>query len=310
MKKFGMTPAELASFRKNGFAGPFDLYDAEEIIAKYKRIRADMFDRSHAIYDLDHKSLIAGYDRHLDINDLSTHIVRPEITDKVADILGPDLICWRSEMFPKYPGDEGTDWHQADTFAHASGKPQIVWPMNEKFGGAITVWTALTEVTEANGCLRFMPGTHEEMFYDESKGMKYSPEQVNKMEKDGIKRGFFGYDYRNLQKDPDFKPDESAAVSMEMRAGQFVIFWSTCMHSSFPNSTTNQTRLGFTARYVPASVSVYPDTDVVEEYGSRMSLDKFGVVVVSGSNPSSHNRVVSRNARGLEFSPRRELAEA
>lgn len=300
-KKFGMTREELDAFRRDGFAGPFDLYEGGEISEKYKRIRSHLFDRSHAAYELDHKSLIAGYDRHLDINDLSEHIARPEIVDRVADVLGPDVVCWRSEMFPKYPGDEGTDWHQADTFAHASGKPQIVWPQNKAFGGALTVWTAFTPATEANGCLRFMPGTHEEMFYDESKEMKYTPEQVNKLEKDGIKRGFFGYDYRNLQKDPDFKPDESKAVSMVMKAGQFVMFWSTCMHSSFPNSTTNQTRLGFTSRYVPSSVDVYPDTDAVEEYGSTISLDKFGVVLVRGHNLNARNRLVTQNLCGRPF---------
>ncbi len=300
-KKFEMTDAELESFRKNGYAGPFDLYEAEEIVEKYKRIRGQLFDREFAAYSLDNRSVIAGYDRHLDINDLSEHIMRREIVDKLEGILGPDIICWRSEMFPKYPGDEGTDWHQADTFAHASGEPQIVWPMNEDFGGAVTVWTALTEVTEANGCLRFIPGTHEEMFYDESKEMKYTPDEVNKLEKDGIKRGFFGYDYRNLQKSADFVPDESKAVSIEMKAGQFVIFWSTLMHSSLPNITENQTRLGFTSRYVPTSVQVYPNTESVEEYGSTMALEKYGVVVVSGENDANHNRVATENLRGLKF---------
>jgi non-heme Fe2+,alpha-ketoglutarate-dependent halogenase len=48
------------------------------------------------------------------------------------------------------------------------------------------------------------------MFYDESKEMKYSPEIVNQLEKRGMKRGFFGYDYRNLQRDPDFGPASSS----------------------------------------------------------------------------------------------------
>lgn len=300
-KQFSLTPEELESFRKNGYAGPFDLYEREEIIEKYKALRGQLFDREFAAYELDNKSVIAGYDRHLDINDFSKHVLRREIVDKLEGILGPEVICWRSELFPKYPGDEGTDWHQADTFAHASGKPQIVWPMNEEFGGAVTVWTALTDVTEENGCLRFIPGTHEEMFYDESKEMKYSPEDVNKLEKDGVKRGFFGYDYRNLQKSEDFVPDESKAVSIEMKAGQFVIFWSTLMHSSLPNITSDQTRLGFTCRYVPSSVHVYPDVNEVNEYGSTISLDKYGVVIVSGENPSSHNRVITKNLRGEEF---------
>lgn len=299
---FHMSADELKKFKINGYAGPFDLYDSDTIQREYKEIRVQLFDRSHAIYELAHTSLLAGYDRHLDIDFFSAHICKKEIVEKVQDILGPDVICWRSEMFPKYPGDEGTDWHQADTFAHASGIPQIVWPTAQEFGGSVTVWTAVTQATEENGCLRFIPGTHEEMFYDESKEMKYSPTMVNQLEKRGIKSGFFGYDYRNLQKDPNFVPDESRAVSIEMRAGQFVIFWSTLMHSSFPNSTTNKTRLGFTARYVPATVKIYPDTDVIEEYGSRLSLSKYGVVLVSGEDRLKLNRVLTASARGFIFS--------
>ncbi len=302
MKNFAFSEEELLNFRKNGYAGPFDLYDSDEIKARYRELRAEIFDREYAIYELDHQSRLAGYDRHLDIDFFSEHIMRREIVGRLENILGPNIVCWRSEMFPKYPGDEGTDWHQADTYAHASGKPQIVWPMSDGFGGAVTVWTAITDSTPENGCLRFIPGTHEEMFYDESKGMKYSPEQVNQLEKEGMKRGFFGYDYRNLQKDPDWAPDESRAVAMEMKAGQFIIFWSTLMHASFPNSTTNRTRLGFTARYVPTSVQVYPDTDTVDEYGSALSLERYGVVVVAGTDEFGHNRVVESSARGFDFS--------
>lgn len=301
MTKFALTEEELKSFREKGYAGPFDLYERDEVLEKYKSLRPQLFDRSHAIYNLDFNSVISGYDRHMDIDDLSSHIMSREIVDRVSSILGPNLICWRSEFFPKYPGDEGTDWHQADTFAHASGQPQIVWPMNEDFGGAITVWTALTDCSEENGCLRFIPGTHEEMFYDESKEMRYSPEQANKLEKNGMKRGFFGYDYRNLQKDDSFVPDDNKAVSIEMKAGQFVIFWSTLMHSSFPNSTEDKTRLGYACRYVPSAVSVYPGTDVVEEYGSTISLEKYGVVLVNGELQNKENRVATENARGTKF---------
>ncbi|HEX7645168.1 MAG TPA: chlorinating enzyme [Burkholderiaceae bacterium] len=299
-KQFSLSEAELKAFRENGYAGPFDVYDPQEMTEAYKKLRSEMFDRSHAIYDLEHTSLLAGYDRHLDIDFFSKHVMKRQIVDRVESILGPNLICWRSEMFPKYPGDEGTDWHQADTFGHASGRPQVVWPQAD-FGGAITVWTAVTEAVKENGCLRFIPGTHEEMFYDESKEMKYTPEQVNQLEKNGIKSGFFGYDYRNLQKDPDWIPDESKAVSMEMKPGQCVIFWSTLMHASFPNTTKDKTRLGFTARYVPTSVKIYPETDNIVEYGSTLSLDKYGVVLVSGNDEYGHNRMLTKNTRGTAF---------
>jgi non-heme Fe2+,alpha-ketoglutarate-dependent halogenase len=300
-KPYGLSGEQLTKFRDNGFIGPFDLYGAEEIRLRYKKLRSEIFDRTCAIYRLDHTSRLAGYDRHLDIDFFSQHIMRREIIDKVEGILGPDIVCWRSEMFPKYPGDEGTDWHQADTFAHASGEPQIVWPMDSRFGGSLTVWTAVTEATEETGCLRFMPGTHEEMFYDESLGMEYQPESVNALDKGGVKRGFFGYDYRNLQKDPDFVPDESRAVSIPMNAGQFVIFWSTLMHASLPNISKSKTRLGFTARYVPACVKVYPDTKTVNEYGTVLDLEKYGVVLVSGQDVSRHNRLRMNSERGYSF---------
>jgi non-haem Fe2+, alpha-ketoglutarate-dependent halogenase len=301
MTDFRLSPEEIKQFRAQGFFGPFKVYEPAEARERYRVIRAELFNREHAVYDLPPNSAIANYDRHLDVNLLTEHISHPAIVQRLISILGPDIVCWRTEMFPKYPGDEGTDWHQADTFAHASGQPQIVWPGDTRFGGAVTAWTALTEANEENGCLRFMPGTHEEMFYDESKKMSFDPSKVNALEKDGIKRGFFGYDYRSLQKDPNWKPDESKAVSMVMQPGECVIFWSTLMHSSFPNSTKDRTRLGYTSRYVPASVRVYPDTDTVDEYGSKISLDKFGVVVVAGEDRYGHNRRVDRNTRGKPF---------
>jgi non-haem Fe2+, alpha-ketoglutarate-dependent halogenase len=301
-KKYALTKEQVEKFRRDGFIGPLDLYDSDEIKALYaNKLRAEMFDRSRAVYDLDHTSRLAGYDRHLDSDFFSQHIIRREIVDKLEQILGPDIICWRSEMFPKYPGDEGTDWHQADNFGHASGSAQIQWPNGSEFGGAVTVWTAITDVTEETAALRFIPGTQEEMFYDESKEMRYTPENEHKLEKGGMKRGFFGYDYRNLQKDPDWVPDESSAVSMIMKAGQFVIFWSTTMHSSFPNSSRNKTRLGFTARYLPTSVKVYPNTNTLDEYGTVLSLEKFGCVLVSGEDRFGHNRMLKQSTRGYEF---------
>jgi non-heme Fe2+,alpha-ketoglutarate-dependent halogenase len=47
---------------------------------------------------------------------------------------------------------------------------------------------------------------------------------------------------------------------------------------------------------------VYPGTDTIEEYGSTLSLKNYGVVLVSGTDEYQHNRVLSRNMRGLEFS--------
>ncbi len=161
---------------------------------RWQRQRIELLDRTFAVYSGQNhsspKSTIMNYDRHLDCELLADHVCHPGIISRVQGALGPDIVCWRTEFFAKYPGDEGTDWHQADTFANASGKPQIVWPEHlKKFGGTITVWTAFTDSNEETGCLQFVPGTHERMFYDESKGMHYSPQDINMIDKRGVRRG-------------------------------------------------------------------------------------------------------------------------
>src|SRR5438046_3047169 len=149
--QFCLTPEDLASFHARGYAGPFNIYQPDEMKAIWRRERLKLLDRSKAIYSteaLSGNTNIANYDRHLDSQFLAEHITRSEIVDRVASVLGPNVLCWRTEFFPKYPGDEGTDWHQADTFANASGTPQILWPDDEDFGGTITVWTAFTEANQ------------------------------------------------------------------------------------------------------------------------------------------------------------------
>jgi non-heme Fe2+,alpha-ketoglutarate-dependent halogenase len=303
---FDLSDEELQRFHAQGYIGPFTLWSPEEMAARWSKVRRQLFDRSHAAYPVDGAvsggNNIANYDRHLDVPYLGEHIARPEIGHRVRSILGPDLLCWRTEFFPKYPGDEGTDWHQADTFANASGSPQIIWPEDSEFGGTITVWSAFTEATEETACLRFIPGTHKNRYYDESKGMKYNPSKNANVEKDGVRRGFFGYDYRELQVDPNWSPDESKAVSMEMRAGQFIIFWSTLMHASCPHAgKTSDVRIGFASRYVPTRVRIYPDTDVVEEYGGSIPLTHYGAVLVNGKDEYGYNRIRERDMRGNPF---------
>ncbi|WAJ35473.1 chlorinating enzyme [Pseudomonas sp. GOM7] len=305
-QRFHLTAEERAQFERDGFIGPFTAYSQDEMKDIWRRTRLRLLERSHAVYqDLDAISgatNIANYDRHLDDDFLADHICRAQICDRVQSILGPDVICWRTEFFPKYPGDEGTDWHQADTFANASGKPQIVWPEHEDFGGTITVWTAFTDVTIANGCLQFIPGTQNSMNYDETKRMEYSPELVNAKEKNGVRRGFFGYDYRQLQIDENWEPDESKAVPIQMKAGQFVIFWSTLMHASYPHSgESEEMRMGFASRYVPSFVHVYPDSDHIEEYGGKISLENYGAVQVVGEHTPAYNRLVTHTTRGKRF---------
>ena len=303
---FNLSRDELVQFHRDGVLGPFTLFDPEEMRANWKQERLRLFDRRHAAYrDATPGSGIYDYDRHLDNAFLADVICRPEIVHRAASILGPDVTCWRSEFFPKYSGDEGTDWHQADTFGGGNGVPHIVWPNGSDFGGALTAWIAFTDADAETACMQFIPGTQRTMYYDESRGMHYDPERINKNVVNGVPRGFFGYDWREIQRDPDWKPDESQAVSKPCKAGQFLLFWSTLMHASLPHAgKTPNMRLGYAARYIPTSVTVYDqmrESNTVEELGGTFSLANYGVVLVSGRDDYGHNRSRTATTVGKPF---------
>jgi len=307
-QSFPLSSAELERFSRDGYIGPFDLYEPTEMERQLRALRPKLLNTKNAIYSsakaVSGVTNLSSYDRHIDIDFLAGHITQPKIVDRVASVLGPDVICWRSEFFPKYPGDEGTDWHQADNFSNVAGSkhPQIVWPQDAGFGGTITVWTAFTDATIETGALQFIPGSHKTMNYDESKVMTYDAGKINSVSKEGVRRGFFGYDYRQLQKDPNWSPDESRAVSIVMRQGQFVLFWSTLMHASHPHiGATDQMRLGYAARYLPTSVRVYPYSDSLDEFGGSASLERFGNVLVAGEDEYHHNRFIDRTVNGFSY---------
>src|SRR5437868_2682027 len=99
--------AELDFFNKNGFVGPFKLYEPSEAKEILRQIRIKNQDKSHAIFDNP-----VNYDRHFDIPELAKHICHPGIVNRLKSILGEDILCWRTEFFPKFPGSQETEWHQ------------------------------------------------------------------------------------------------------------------------------------------------------------------------------------------------------
>jgi len=295
--------AELQkTFKERGYAGPFTLCEPDEMTPFWKRTRLALFDRSKAVYDGTAGGTgavnIANYDRHLDNAFLADLVCHPMIVERVCAVLGPDVLCWRTEFFPKYPGDEGTDWHQEDTFGNGSGQPQLVWSEDREFGGTISIWTAFTDADEETGCMRFIPGTHRAMHYDEERKMHYDSRVI----RDGSSRGVFGYSYKEIQKDPTWSPDDSLSVSVPVRAGQFIMFWSTLAHASRPHlGKSNTPRIAFTSRYVPTSVRIYPNMNSISEWGGSISLDKYGAVLIAGRDRYGYNRLVSQTTAGKPF---------
>jgi non-heme Fe2+,alpha-ketoglutarate-dependent halogenase len=282
-------------FAENGFVGPFKVYEPDEARELLKTIRVKNLNRSKALYNND-----VNYDRHFDISELSQHIGRPEIVRRLQRLIGSDIICWRTEFFPKFPGSKGTEWHQVETYKYTTGTSQLMATVRrENTPMELTVWTAFTESTKENGCLKFMPGSHKRWYFDESK----TPQKGRNNTYNPVisETSFYGYNFADFKIDPNWEPDESQSVALEMNAGECVIFTARCMHGSFPNTSKRSTRFAINARYVPADVRVYPDQNDFTEHGGFFDLSNYGCVLVSGVDRYKHNRLRTENNLGEPF---------
>jgi non-heme Fe2+,alpha-ketoglutarate-dependent halogenase len=289
------TSARVAEFLRNGFIGPVKLYEPDEAIAMLREIRIKNQNKAKALYDND-----VNYDRHFDIPLLAKHIMHPEIVRCVQGILGPDILLWRTEFFPKFPGSAGTEWHQVTDYSYASGHPQIVGT-EEDWNALIdiTVWTSFTRATRQNGCLRFVSGSHKKWYFDEHKTARTGRKAGYDVNDPGT--AFFGYEFSDFLIDHDWQPDPADVAEVETEPGEAVIFTANCVHGSLPNSTARETRYAISARYVPAHVRVYPDQTEYVAHGAHFDLANYGCVLAAGKNEYSHNRIRLTDNHGVPF---------
>ncbi|WP_431873295.1 chlorinating enzyme [Amycolatopsis sacchari] len=286
--------ADRKAFAEQGYIGPFTLWEPEEMTAWWKKTRKALLDpANNARKAFDNP---VNYDRHLDIPELSRLITEPEIVRRMQALIGPDLLCWRTEFFPKNPGDSGTGWHQVETYAIGEATTGML-EATERSPEApmeLTAWVAFTEARKENGCMRVIPGSHREWRYDEHAPMKW-----NGAAKDN---SFFGYNYDDIKLDKNWDPDQENVRDLEMRPGEFIIFTARCIHGSNPNTSRRQ-RMGFAIRTVPTHVRVYGGMTEFTEFGHHFDLDRHGCVLVGGQDEYGLNRMAEVNAWGRPFQP-------
>ena len=145
----------------------------------------------------------------------------PAIVDRVEDLLGPDIMCWGTDLWVKEANsDQFVSWHQDSRY----------WGVD---GELLTAWIALSPATVESGCMRMLPGSHltedfnhEDTFHEDNM----------------LTRGQTIAD----------RIDESQAVSIEVGTGEAVFFTYRIAHASHPNSSSDR-RVGIAIRYVQPS---------------------------------------------------------
>jgi non-heme Fe2+,alpha-ketoglutarate-dependent halogenase len=264
-----LTPEEIAFFEENGYVGPFDLSAPELVAAARRAIDEELLVRESPVY-----GGRSGRDWHLVsrlVYDLCTH---EAVVERVAGVLGPDILLWRSQMFYKRPGDGVTAWHQDYNFPGPFKVPAIDPAVT------VTAWIALDAATIENGCLELIAGSHRDGRL----------ETVKSDEGEGI----FGRNYR-LEREVS---EDDVVAKMTLEPGQFVLFSNLTVHGSGPNES-DMTRLGIGVRFTSADVRVYPGQEID---GQGMSLENFGCVLVRGEDRHGHNRMRTPPVEGADLS--------
>jgi chlorinating enzyme len=286
--------ADKKTFDERGFIGPFTLWEPEEMTAWWKVQRKALLDPAKSARKVFDNPV--NYDRHLDIPGLSKLITEPAIVRRLQALIGPDIACWRTEFFPKNPGDPGTGWHQVETYAIGETEVGMLEATKHSPGNPmeLTVWVAFTEARRENGCMKLIPGSHRQWRYDEHAPMKWNGSARD--------NSFFGYNYEDIKVDKDWDPDAQDVAHVEMRPGQFIIFTARCIHGSNPN-ISNRQRMGYAIRVVPTHVRVYGGMTEFDEFGHHFDLARHGCVLIAGQDDYKLNTMTHENAWGDPFTP-------
>ncbi|MFM8768244.1 MAG: phytanoyl-CoA dioxygenase family protein [Rubrivivax sp.] len=147
----------------------------------------------------------------------------PRVLDAVEDCIGPNIVCWTTNFFIKEANSPGfVSWHQDSTY----------WGLDPD--DVITAWVALTEVTEENGCMQVIPGTHR---------IDQLP-HLDTFHKDNLlSRG----------QEISVEVDTSQARGIALHAGEISLHHIKLVHGSAANRS-NDRRIGFAMRYIPTHV--------------------------------------------------------
>lgn len=261
-----LTTDQLRSFYENGYLGPFDAFTREDMADFRDEMLAMEQSRSETY------NFKTPRDRHFESPRLWNYMQSPAITERLAQLLGPDLLVWRSQLFFKGPGSPAIQFHQASTFMVEDYLDPALYPadLGEMF--QLTVWVAVDDSTPENGCLKFVRGSH-----DRIRTIRFGGEE-----------GFY-----NAQFSLEFDRDKADIVSLPVKSGQFIIFAERCIHGSGPNKTDRH-RLAFNLRVVPPTVAVYTNKKKYRSVynGGKYHLDRWGVALLRGEDRYGLSRSV------------------
>jgi ectoine hydroxylase-related dioxygenase (phytanoyl-CoA dioxygenase family) len=213
----------VQAYRRDGYLFPLEVYDADEVGLIHSELELALRDGRQKGLDADLAQLLRT-NAHLLLPFVNRVARAPQLLDRVASILGPNLLLWSAEFFIKPAiSDKIVSWHQDLTY----------WGLGET-DEELTAWLALSDVNTESGCMRFIPGSHRQ---------RILPHRDSFDETNLLSRG--------QQVDADI--DEDEAVDVVLRPGQVSFHHGRIFHASGPNRSDGD-RVGLVFRFLTPEV--------------------------------------------------------
>ena len=171
------------------------------------------------VESIGHKGETLQYRKIMDLEQDPLHLAymqSPLFREIARHYIGEDVSIFRA-MFMNKSANQGTvlPWHQDVGFGWGLDRNPI-----------ITVWTALDDATEANGCMQIVPGGHKVGVVNERHFISEADAEAHALEK--------------------------RAIYLEAEAGEAILLNNLTPHRSGVNRTS-QPRRAFSAAYMDAA---------------------------------------------------------
>jgi ectoine hydroxylase-related dioxygenase (phytanoyl-CoA dioxygenase family) len=240
-----LTPDEVAAFRQNGYLLYHEQLFSPEKFERLSKIFAEhLADKGDKLSD----ELDTPHFRDARLLDF---LLADEVLDLVEPLVGPNIALWSSHFISKDPyAGRATPWHEDS--AYWEGRLSA-------YDRIVTIWLSLDGSDRSNGCMRVIPGTHDNGF------SQYSPvdKSVNTFHAEIV------------------DVDESKAVDFELGPGECSLHDGRIIHGARPNTSARR-RTGYTMRYFPTSVRVHPEKNPGWQIWLARGVDQAGNTYANG----------------------------
>jgi len=218
-----LTPDQIQSYRDNGYLFPLNVFDATEMASIQKDLAQAKID-AEATGNAEQYSEFLRSRAHMTMPFVCQIASHPGLLDRVASILGPNLLLWGADFFIKFAhSDKIVSWHQDLTY----------WGLGET-DEQVTAWIALSDVTPESGCMRFVPGSHKQQLL---------PHRDTFADNNLLSRG----------QEIAVEVNEAEAVNVILKPGQVSFHHGRIFHASGPNQSDHD-RVGLAFRYITPEV--------------------------------------------------------